>query len=67
MHKNIWKNLNMLFLLNLVQMFMISKKCIIFASVFNHPSLAKGLFIKKSGENRLIDALATSAIQAERC
>ena len=27
--------------------------------MFNHPSLAKGLFIKKSGENRLNDALAT--------
>lgn len=51
----------MLFLLNLVQMFMVSKNCLIFVPVFNHPSLAKGLFIKKSGENRLIDALATSA------
>jgi len=48
-------------------LFLFFQKCIIFASVFNHPSLAKGLFIKKSGENRLIDALATSAIQAERC
>lgn len=42
-------------------MFMVSKNCLIFVPVFNHPSLAKGLFIKKSGENRLIDALATSA------
>jgi hypothetical protein len=30
-------------------------------------SLEKGLFIKKSGENRLSDALATIRLLAERC